>query len=458
MPITLEQLTSRYEPLFSAWEHAGRRLYLVGGCVRDVVMKLDSIGDVDLATDATPEETSEILAANGWKVIPIGARFGTIATLIRGQQVEITTFRVAETYERTSRKPEVVFGTSLEEDLSRRDLSINAMAAGIDARVIDPFGGCAAIEEGRLEVPGGGLDHTRSILQDDPLRLLRVARFAARLGFQPTNETTAAARETADELHNISRERWKMEMDKLLAAGRPADGLRWLHQVRALDVILPAWSEVRDANLSEPVIDEVARSVEDVGVRWSLLQLWTSWVAHTGERPVYDEPRGTLDAATRVEDAERTARSFRFSNDERRALRTLSGIERRLVDMRPPWTRRRLRRWLYEYGDLGQSVMHVLTGLSVRDERWEWLRTGLEELQAASLSESPDPRLPDGFGRDVIAAFELGRGPAISSAIECLREAIVDGEVENGASADSYLAWLARHEQRWRWKEDPTSD
>src|SRR5690625_4230694 len=178
------------------------------------MMAHQEVGDIDMTTDAHPSETIAILKAEGLPVYPIGERFGTISTLVDGTPIEITTFRVEEQYERGNRKPNVTFGRSLRHDLSRRDLSINAMAAGRGGKLHDPFGGQRAIEERILEVPGGGFENTVGILQDDPLRLLRIARFCARFGFEPTPETTAAAQETAEQLEHISRERWKMEIDK----------------------------------------------------------------------------------------------------------------------------------------------------------------------------------------------------------------------------------------------------
>lgn len=453
MAASIADLTTRYDALFEAWDRAGHQLYLVGGCVRDVVMGLDSVGDVDLATDATPEETCEILSSNGWKVIPIGARFGTIATLFGGEPVEITTFRVAEEYEPTSRKPSVVFGKRLEDDLSRRDLSINAMAAGRGGLVVDPFNGKEAIRQRILEVPGGGLSHTESILRDDPLRLLRIARFAARLGFVPTNETTAAALTTAVELEHISHERWKMETDKLLVADSVAHGLRWLQSVESLEVILPDAAHLRNADRDSGIDalgQVVANSSRDHCVRWAILRTWLSCLRETGQRPDYARPIPRAKSEVRVADAEKTARDFRFSNDERHALRFLCGSELRLEDIRPPWTRKRLRRWLYENREQSFQLIDFVASLSIADEAAGWRTIAFEKLEHAETHEVTDPVLPEGFGRSVIATFELERGPGISAAIDFVKDAIIDGVIDNASTTDEYLGYLSRHQARWR--------
>jgi poly(A) polymerase len=453
MTVSLPELTSQYDALFDAWERAGHELYVVGGCVRDVVMGLDQVGDVDLATDATPEETSEILSEHGWKVIPIGARFGTIATLFHGEQVEITTYRVAEEYEPTSRKPTVVFGSRLEDDLSRRDLSINAMAAGRGGRIVDPFNGHQAIKDQILEVPGGGLGHTESILRDDPLRLLRIARFAGRLGFSPTNETTAAARKTASELENISHERWKMELDKLLVAKYVAAGLHWLNEVRALEVILPDAANFREADEDSgmsAMCDVLDAAPPDPIVRWAILRVWLTLLRESGQRPDYARPLSPVDSEVRVADAEYTARDFRFSNDERHALRFLVGSECRLDAIRPPWTRKRLRRWVYEKGEYSEQLIEYIAALSCDERVDDWRAIALDSVREAATHEDTEPNLPDGFGRDVIETFQLDRGPKIAQAIDYLKGAIIDGELENGGSVQAYLAFLSRHEAKWR--------
>src|SRR6266536_3100239 len=157
-------------------EH-GHELALVGGSVRDVFLARPS-GDLDLTTDATPEQVIEI--AKGWadKVWPVGIEFGTVGLLKRGRTLEVTTYR-SERYGPKSRKPVVEYGTSLEEDLARRDFTINAMAAKLPGyELVDPHGGLDDLQKGVLRTPG----RPESSFSDDPLRILRAARFAAHRG------------------------------------------------------------------------------------------------------------------------------------------------------------------------------------------------------------------------------------------------------------------------------------
>ncbi len=439
----MQEVIEQFRELFTAWQRAGYRLYLVGGCVRDAVMGNDRIGDIDFATDAKPENTAAVLEANGFKVIPIGARFGTIATFVGRVQVEITTFRVAEHYEATSRKPRVEFGKNIVDDLSRRDLSMNAMAAGADGEILDPFNGRGAIERRELEVPGGGLENTISILNDDPLRLLRIGRFAARFAFTPTEDTTEAAKLAAPNLEHISCERWKMELDKLLIADFVGTGLHWLREVGALQVIIPELINVVEAGGFDELVRRIEASERDVMVRWAL-------IVFTTERfrdPVAAGRRPREAAGIRA--AERIARRFRFSNAERITLRVLCGVDRRPEDLAGEWTKVRRRQWIFDFGEHLDRVVQFLAALG-DDDPTAIAAASLAELHTERNEEDPTPNIPAGFGNRLIAHFDLPRGPLISAAIACLQKALVAARLPNDGDIDAYLKFLAEVETEWR--------
>lgn len=224
--------------LFGAFEKRGFAFYAVGGCVRDWVLgKIPK--DIDFTTDAAPEEIKATLAENDYRVIAVGEEFGTIATVIKKQQYEITTFRVKESYTRGSRHPVVCYGHDLALDLERRDLTINAMAASADGTLIDPFHGICDLQSRILRVPMSSYPRSCDIFSDDPLRILRLARFKARLGFTVDMDATKAARDLAGSVLTVSHERWLSEMDGLLNAENPAQGIGWLAYVGVLQLILP---------------------------------------------------------------------------------------------------------------------------------------------------------------------------------------------------------------------------
>jgi poly(A) polymerase len=232
-PPTVAELGQRFAA-------AGHELALVGGPVRDVFLG-GRPADLDLTTDAVPERVLEIV--RGWadKTWTVGIEFGTIG-LRKGDEIfEITTYR-SEAYDRTSRKPAVSYGKSLEADLGRRDFTINAMAARLPSfELVDPTGGLAALSERVIRTPGRPEDS----FTDDPLRILRAARFAARLGFTVDDDVQTAMGEMADRLSIVSAERITDELTKLMLTGNPEAGLDLLERTGVASVILPELPELR---------------------------------------------------------------------------------------------------------------------------------------------------------------------------------------------------------------------
>jgi poly(A) polymerase len=213
---------------------AGFELALVGGWVRDAVMRRGQ-ADLDFTTNATPEQVIEVV--KGWAdgVWDVGIRFGTVGVNKNGQQLEITTYRT-EQYEEDSRKPSVNYGTSLNEDLARRDFSINAIALSLPSGEIhDPFGGVSDIAAGVIRTPGAPADS----FSDDPLRMMRACRFAAQLNFKVADEVIEAMKEMAKRIEIISAERVRDELSKLLLAPNPRVGLQLLIDAGIAEIILP---------------------------------------------------------------------------------------------------------------------------------------------------------------------------------------------------------------------------
>ena len=218
----------------------GHELALVGGPVRDVLLG-QRPGDLDLTTDATPEQV--LAMADGWadKTWTVGIAFGTIGLRKGNSLFEVTTYR-SEQYELTSRRPDVQYGRSLEEDLGRRDFTINAMAARLPGyEFVDPVCGFDALREKVLRTPG----RPEQSFSDDPLRILRAARFAAKLGFTVAPEVRAAMTEQAARLEIISAERIAGELTKLMLTPDPALGIDVLVQTDVADVVLPEVSALR---------------------------------------------------------------------------------------------------------------------------------------------------------------------------------------------------------------------
>lgn len=248
-------------------------VYAVGGSLRDELLGREP-KDHDFSTPLLPDEIEARVQAAGRRAYGIGKRFGTIGFKVEGSYVEVTTFRT-ERYDPGSRKPHVEFVDDVTHDLSRRDFTINAMARR-DGRIIDPFGGRFDLMERRIKCVGLPRDRFR----EDPLRMLRAARFASQLEFEVDQLTEATAGKLCNKILDVSRERWVAELDKLLMTDRPSLGLGFLARTRLLNFMIPQlavqvgydqnspWHEL---TLWEHTMATVDQAPMDVNLRWSAL-------------------------------------------------------------------------------------------------------------------------------------------------------------------------------------------
>jgi poly(A) polymerase len=220
---------------------AGHEVALVGGSVRDAILHGDGTHDLDLATSARPEQVIEVLAGWADAVWDVGMAFGTVGAKKGSRHFEITTYR-SDAYDRATRKPEVTYGDSLHDDLHRRDFTINAMAVALPERTfIDPFDGLSDLAAKALRTPAT----PEESFADDPLRMMRAARFAAQLGVTVAPEVRAAMLAMADRIRMVSAERVRDELSKLLLTARPRPGLELLVDSGLADRVLPELPALR---------------------------------------------------------------------------------------------------------------------------------------------------------------------------------------------------------------------
>ena len=269
--------------LAEAFRAQHKQLYMVGGTVRDVLLRREQSNDADLATDAQPEEIKHLVApTKPTAIVLVGERFGTVRLHYGSDIIEITTFRT-ERYNAESRKPEVCFGTRLEEDLLRRDFTINALARDpLNGSIIDLFDGRHDLEAHILRAVGNEPDKR---FDEDPLRLMRGVRFAAQLDFTIEPETRRSILRQSAKLQKISRERIRDEMNKLLVSPHPAKGLDLLVELGLMVWVIPEVLELRGVSQqpsqqtrsisSKDVYAHVLRVVERssprLATRWSAL-------------------------------------------------------------------------------------------------------------------------------------------------------------------------------------------
>ena len=243
VPITLLKLVennSFLSTLSSLYHGNGFELYLVGGAVRDGILDIPT-NDFDFTTNATPEESIELLKKNNYKTTEVGKAFGTIELYDQERVVHITTFS-KDTYETDSRNPEVKKASDLVTDLSRRDFTINSIAYSLETNeLIDPFSGLKDLASGTISTP----DDPIISFSDDPLRMLRVCRFASTHGFSPDNETYIAMKENIERIKIITKERIRDEINKLLVGKNPSMGIRTLVESGLSLYIIPEINELK---------------------------------------------------------------------------------------------------------------------------------------------------------------------------------------------------------------------
>ena len=248
-------------------------VFLVGGSVRDALMGRMS-EDFDFTTPLDPDTVEIRVRAAGRRPYLVGKKFGTVAFKVESHTVEVTTFR-CETYAENTRRPDVEFVAELAEDLSRRDFTINAMAQRGD-EIVDLFGGRDDLAAGVIRAVG----NPRERFAEDPLRMLRAARFASQLEFAVEPETVSAMHRLSQRILHVARERWVAELDKLLVGPGVADALRLLAETGLLRYLLPELalqvgyeqnSRYHDRTLFEHTLGVVEASPADLTLRWAAL-------------------------------------------------------------------------------------------------------------------------------------------------------------------------------------------
>ena len=261
-----DDLCAAVSPVADRFLANGFRLYLVGGVVRDRLLGVDHPGDLDLTTDAPPERIRELIDGVADAVWLQGERFGTVGIRLGDLTMEITTHR-AEAYMGDSRKPVVRFSTDLYEDLARRDFTVNAIAVEVAERSLhDPHDGRADLRRGILRTP---LSPEESF-SDDPLRMLRAARFVARYGLVPAEGLVGAARSLVGRMAIVSAERIRDEFFRLLEVEDPSIGVHLLEEIGLLDGLLPEVAAL-DAGVRNRALEAVATATDDPVLRLAVL-------------------------------------------------------------------------------------------------------------------------------------------------------------------------------------------
>ncbi|MEV6979861.1 CCA tRNA nucleotidyltransferase [Sphaerisporangium sp. NPDC051017] len=435
----------------------GHELAVVGGSVRDVF--LGRIGnDLDLTTDARPERVLEIVTGWADSVWTIGIDFGTVGVRKGGWVLEITTYR-SESYDPKSRKPEVAYGETLEADLERRDFAVNAMAVRLPGHeFVDPYGGLRDLGEKALRTPG---TPERSF-DDDPLRMLRAARFASQLGFTVDPAAVAAMTSMAERIEIVSAERIRDELDKLICGAGPREGLGLLVDTGLAAHVLPELPKLRleidehhrhkDVYEHTLIVLEQAIAQEAAGpdrvLRWAAL-------LHDIGKPKtrrYEEGGRVSFHHHEVVGAQMTKKrltELRFPKDVVADVAHLVELHLRFHGYGTgEWTDSAVRRYVRDAGHLLERL-HKLTraDCTTRNRRKaQALSRTYDELEVRIARLADEEELakmrPELDGNEIQEALGVGPGPVVGKAWKFLLDLRLDkGVLGKDAAREALMEW-----------------
>jgi len=461
-------VVDRLAALFAA---AGHSLYLVGGSVRDAL--LGRLGhDLDFTTSARPDAIEALLRKFSRAVWTIGKEYGTVGCKVTDAGgawvIEVTTFR-SDAYVNQSRKPEVVFGDTVEGDLARRDFTVNAMAVSLpDKQFVDPYGGLADLASAVLRTPSG----PEVSFSDDPLRMMRAARFAAQLRFRPAPDVVAAMSAMADRLSIISSERVRDELTRLLCSDDPRIGLDLLVGTGLADRVLPELPTLRLER------DEHHRHKDVYQHSLTVLEQAMQMETRLPSRPdpilrlaalLHDigkpetrrfEPGGKVTFhhhdVVGAKLARKRLSELRFSKDEVEAVAELIFLHLRFhgysagLEGDAPWTDAAVRRYVRDAGDQLERL-HILTRADCTTRntaKARRLRAAYDHLERriGELAEQEELKAirPDLNGDQIMAILGIPPGPDVGRAYKFLLDRrMEEGPLGEDRARSELLAWWA---------------
>jgi len=456
-PPGLERLLRDAASLATAFSAAGYSLYAVGGSVRDALLDPEvpsGTYEIDFTTNARPDEIQRIMAPLCRSMWEQGKAFGTVGGVLKdnGLDVEVTTFR-SEDYVDHSRKPAVTFGDSLEVDLSRRDFTINAMALDVSTGEFhDLFGGISDLAAKRLRMP----HDPERLFSDDPLRMLRAARFMARLGFEVDPAVERAARDMASRLSIVSPERIRGELDQIMVTSVPSIGLDFIVRTGLAEFFLPELPAL--AIEQDPIHrhkDVLAHTLAVVDNASPRLVLRLAALFHDIGKP---RTRAFTDQGVSFHHHEvvgarmtrKRMESLHYASDVMEPVVSLVELHLRFHTYQMGWSDSAVRRYVRDAGDLLEDLNELTRcDCTTRNARKAaQLSRRMDELEdrIAVLREQEElSRIrPALDGNDVMRILGVPAGRVVGEALSFLLEIRLDeGEIGEAAETERLRQWWA---------------
>ncbi|MDO5721703.1 MAG: CCA tRNA nucleotidyltransferase [Actinomycetaceae bacterium] len=476
----LTKLPAQILELGEVFTDAGYEIALVGGPVRDAFLAQPA-HDFDLTTSARPDDTQALLEKWADAVWSVGKAFGTIGARRGDLMVEVTTYRTEE-YQGNSRKPQVAYGDNLEGDLSRRDFTVNACALILPSmKLVDPFGGLEDLARGELHTPVSA----RQSFDDDPLRIMRAARFSAQLGIDVSMEVMEAMEQMAPRLKIVSAERIRTELERLIISDFPRRGLELMVHTGVCDLVLPELSNLQDTkdehNRHKDVYEHTltvldqAMALEtdaDGAVPAPDFVLRFAALMHDVGKPATRkfEPDGSVSFHQHdlvgAKMTKKRMRALKFDNQTIHDVAKLVRLHLRFHGYgEQAWTDAAVRRYVTDAGEVLERL-HRLTraDCTTRNRRkFEYLRAAYDDLESRIETlreqEALDAIRPDLDGQQIMDLLGLKPGKEVGRA----RQYLLDLRMEQGPlgperAREELLSWWAGQTQEEQLRSKEATD
>lgn len=425
------------EDVATFYKNAGFQLYLVGGAVRDGILDIPT-EDFDFTTDATADESLMLFKNNGYQTTEIGKAFGTIEALYENFSLHVTTFR-EDSYKDTSRKPEISSSNNLENDLKRRDFTINAIAYDLlENKLIDPYSGLKDLSQGVITTP----DSADISFSDDPLRMLRACRFVSSHGFSPDPDTFEAIKKNIDRIEIVSNERIRDELNKLLIGDNPSLGIRAFVESGLSLKIMPELDklkiEVDPKHHHKDVYEHTLVVVERVSP--NIVSRLAALLHDIGKPNTKGIDNGKVHfrhhevVGARI--SEQILKRLKYSKKEIQDICLLVENHLRPHTFKMGWTDSAVRRYIVDSGEMIDKLNDLVRAdiTTKNKNKFDEINTYLDEMEARIAEVKEKEELsnlrPPITGDEVMEIFDLHPGPTVGKIMKALYEQrLNEGEV-----------------------------